>query len=156
MNSNGIHPCLRLPSMALMENGDAPMVSAMTLSQKSSASTVPGNDNEMEDLIHKLSSSSLRNDINPFAEFLDIPLSAVLTGGYWFLLCSIPNCFLFIISAIAGVLLKSQHVYYFSVKIFRTILNNSDICSAVTVSVRIKFLKLPTTFQYSCNGTSEW
>ena len=80
LRANGIAPCLRLPSMALMDNGDVPMVSAVTLSQKSSASTVPGNDNEMEDLIHKLSSSSLRNDINPFAEFLDIPLSAVLTG----------------------------------------------------------------------------
>ena len=61
----------------------------------------------------------------------------------------------FIISAIAGILLKSQHVIFFST-ILRTTLNNSDICSAVTVSVRIKFLKLPTTFQYSCDGTSEW
>ena len=32
-----------------------------------------------------------------------------------------------IISAIAGILLKSQAVYFFSSKILRTILNNSDI-----------------------------
>ena len=38
--------------------------------------------------------------------------------------------------------------------ILRTILN-TDICSVVTISVRIKFLKLPT-FQFSCDGTSEW
>ena len=64
--------------------------------------------------------------------------------------------FVFIISAMAGILLKSQDVYFSFSTILRTILNNSDICSAATVSVRIKFLKLPTTFQYSCDGTSEW
>ena len=49
----------------------------------------------------------------------------------------------------------SRCLLFFST-ILRTILNNSDICSAVTVGVRIKFLKLPTTFQFSCDGTSEW
>ena len=62
---------------------------------------------------------------------------------------------IFIISAIAGILLKSQDVYFFFSKILRTILNNSDICSAVTIRVRNKCLKLPT-FQFSCDGTNQW
>ena len=33
---------------------------------------------------------------------------------------------IFIVSAIAGILLKSEDVYFFFSKIFRTILNNSD------------------------------
>ena len=31
-----------------------------------------------------------------------------------------------------------------------------QICSAVTVSVRIEFLKLSTTIQFLCDGISEW
>ena len=34
---------------------------------------------------------------------------------------------IFIISGIAGIILKSQDVYFFFSKILRTILNNSDI-----------------------------
>ena len=49
-------------------------------------------------------------------------------------------------SALAGILLKSESVYFFFSTIFGTILNNSDICSAVTVNVRIRFLKLPLPF----------
>ena len=63
--------------------GDTHMLSANNLmtSQNSSASTVPGNViDEMTDLTNKMSSSSLRNDIHPFADFLEVPLSAVLTG----------------------------------------------------------------------------
>ena len=63
------------------EVNDTQMISATVgASQKSSASTVPGNANELDDLVQKMSSSSLRNDIHPFADFLDVPLSAVLTG----------------------------------------------------------------------------
>ena len=29
-------------------------------------------------------------------------------------------------------------------------------CSAVSISVRIKFFKLPTIIRFSCDGTSEW
>ena len=44
----------------------------------------------------------------------------------------------------------------FSVKFFAWYWIIQIFCSAVTISVRIKFLKLPTTFQFSCDRTSEW
>ena len=59
------------------------------------------------------------------------------------------------ISAIAGILLKYE-VYFFSVKFFVPYWIIQIFCSAVTVNVRIKFLKLLTTIQFSCDGTSEW
>ena len=38
-------------------------------------------------------------------------------------------------------------IWYWMIQIF---------CSAVNISVRIKFLKLPTTIQFPCDGMSEW
>ena len=61
-----------------------------------------------------------------------------------------------IICAIAGILLKPRDVYFFFSTILVVVLNNSDICSAVTIIVRFKFLKLPTTISFSCYRTSEW
>ena len=63
---------------------------------------------------------------------------------------------LVIISAIAGILLKPQNLHFFPVKIFVVILKNSDILLAVSISVRFKFLKLPTTIRFSGDGMSEW
>ena len=59
---------------------------------------------------------------------------------------------IFIISALAGILMKSQSVYIFSVQFLARYRIIQIFCSAVTISVRIKFLKLPTTIQFSCDG----
>ena len=54
-----------------------------------------------------------------------------------------------IISALAGILLKSQEFYFFcSVQFLSWYWKILIICSAVTVSMGNKFLKLPTTIQF--------
>ena len=60
------------------------------------------------------------------------------------------------ICAIAGILLKSQEFYFFcSVQFLSWYWKIQIFCSAVSISVRFKFLKLPATIRFSCDGTSE-
>ena len=62
-----------------------------------------------------------------------------------------------IISAIAGILWKPQDFHFFcSVQFLSWYWKIQIFCSAVSISVRFKFLKLPTTIQFSCDGSSEW
>ena len=64
------------------------------------------------------------------------------------------NCVL--LSAIAGIVLKSELCCFFQ-STFRTRFEYLQIfCSTVSISVRLKFLELPTTIRFSCDETIEW
>ena len=71
----------------------------------------------------------------------------------------LPSLALFIISAIATVILKSETCCFFQLIFVSdpgTYWKIQIFCSAVSISVRFKFLNLPTTIHFSCDGTSEW
>ena len=64
------------------------------------------------------------------------------------------NCAI-IISTIAGILLKPQDFHFF-VQYNSCDTEISDTLFGSEYKREIKFLKLPTTIRFSCDGTSEW